>query len=231
MSQVSENLQVILGNIAAASLKAGRDWRDISLVAVSKRVPVAVLQEAVAAGVRIFGENYLQEALDKIAVLPQPLAWHFIGRIQSNKTREIAENFQVVETVDRVKVAFALEKHLGVLKKQMQIYLQVNIGRESQKAGVLPEDLGDLIEAVSQCAHLRVAGLMAMPPYSPDPEETRPYFRQMKDLAEVLEGKNLPGLTGKLGLSMGMSGDYQVAIEEGATVVRVGTALFGERLY
>ncbi|MDP2104663.1 MAG: YggS family pyridoxal phosphate-dependent enzyme, partial [Desulfobulbaceae bacterium] len=155
------------------------------------------------------------------------VVWHFIGGIQSNKLKVIAEIFDVVETIDRLKIAFGLEKQLELLGKIMPVYLQVNIGREVQKSGVLPEQVDQLVIGVLQCPHLHLAGLMAMPPYNPDPEASRIYFCQMKELADGLVQRGV--VAHPLGLSMGMSGDYEVAVEEGATVVRVGSALFGDR--
>lgn len=226
MTTIGERLIAIRERMARAAERSGRDPRAVALVAVSKRVVAARLQEAVAAGQLLFGENYLQEAADKIAALPG-VGWHFIGGIQSNKAKQIAELFAVVETVDRLSVGQALEKHLSTLGKTLPVYLQVNIGREVQKSGVLPERLGELIVGMGECPHLQVTGLMAMPPYHPDPEASRGYFRQMKALAdELLQAGKVPQ---PFGLSMGMSADFEVAIEEGATLVRVGTALFGDR--
>ncbi len=222
---IAENLRIIRERCALAAKRVGRDPAEVSLVAVSKRMPISFLHEAVTAEQLLFGESYLQEAVDKISELPG-VVWHFIGRIQSNKAKTVAENFNIVETVDRLKIAKALEKHLAVLDKVMSVYLQVNIGLEPQKAGVMPEDLRQLAEKVAHYKHLRVVGLMAMPPYNPDPESSRGYFRQTRKLVEELADVGL--LNGR-GLSMGMSGDFEVAIEEGATLVRVGTAIFGQR--
>ncbi len=226
MTTIAQRLSLIRERIAQAAERSGRDPRTITLVAVSKRVSVDLLQEAVEAGQTLFGENYLQEAADKIALLPGAL-WHFIGAVQSNKVRQIAELFQAVETVDRLKIAQALERQLIGLNKTMQVYVQVNIGREPQKSGVLPEHLEALVAGIGGCPHLRLAGLMAMPPYLPAPEEGRRFFTQMKELANDLRQRGV--VENDLGLSMGMSADFEIAIEEGATVVRVGTALFGER--
>lgn len=219
-------LAEIRERIATAAERSGRRAEDVTLVAVSKRVPAARLQEAAAAGQVLFGENYLQEAADKIAALPG-MGWHFIGGVQSNKVGQIAELFQAVETVDRLKIAQALERQLARLNKLMPVYAQVNIGREPQKSGVLPEHIVELVVGIAGCPHLRLAGLMAMPPYHPIPEASRVFFRQMKELADDLLQRGL--VPHALGLSMGMSADFEIAIEEGATLVRVGSALFGER--
>lgn len=226
MSTIQSRLAVIRERIARAAERSGRDAQAVTLVAVSKRVPVARLQEAASAGQVLFGENYLQEAADKIAALPG-MVWHFIGGIQSNKVGQIAELFQAVETVDRTKIAYGLEKQLVTMERVMPIYVQVNIGREPQKAGVLPEQIDALIAAIGSCHHLRLAGLMAMPPFHPEPEASRGYFKQMRTLADGLLQRGV--IRTPLGLSMGMSADFEIAIEEGATLVRVGSALFGER--
>ena len=226
MSVLQSRLAEIRERIARAAERSGREAEAVTLLAVSKRVSVIHLQEVVEAGQILFGENYLQEAADKIAALPG-VGWHFIGGIQSNKTRQIAELFQVVETLDRLKVAQALEHQLASLDKTMLVYAQVNIGREPQKSGVLPEHIDELVAGIEHCPHLRLAGLMAMPPYHPDPEASRPFFRQMKALANDLQHRGV--IARPLGLSMGMSADFEIAIEEGATLVRVGTALFGGR--
>lgn len=226
MSAIGDRLSLIRARIAQAAVRSGREPGEITLVAVSKRVAVARLLDAVSAGQSVFGENYLQEATAKINALPGQV-WHFIGGIQSNKVGEIAALFAVVETVDRQKVALALESHLARLGKVMEVYVQVNIGREPQKSGVQPERVDELAVAINACPHLRLAGLMAMPPASPDPEASRGYFRQTRELARGLEERGV--VDHPLGLSMGMSMDYEIAIEEGATLVRVGSALFGDR--
>ena len=226
MTTTAGRLAGIRQRMAEAALRSGRDPAAIALVAVSKRVPVARLQETIEAGQTLFGENYLQEAAEKISALPG-LKWHFIGGIQTNKVRQIAELFQAVETVDRLKVAYALEKQLVSLDKTIEVYAQVNIGRESQKSGVLPEHIDELVVGIGECPHLRLVGLMAMPPYHPVPEASRGFFRRMKELANDLRHRRV--VAHDLGLSMGMSADFEIAIEEGATVVRVGSALFGER--
>jgi len=222
----SSPLAAITERIAAAAARSGRAASEVSLVAVSKRVPVVRLKEVALAGQLVFGENYVQEAAAKIAALPG-VSWHFIGGIQSNKLKHIAELFQVVQTVDRLSIALGLEHHLAAIDKDMPIYVQVNIGREPQKSGALPEEIDELLVGVGRCPHLRLAGLMAMPPYQTDAEASRPFFRAMKGLADALWQRGV--VSQPLGLSMGMSGDFEIAIEEGATLVRVGSALFGER--
>ncbi|MFW8601282.1 YggS family pyridoxal phosphate-dependent enzyme [Desulfobacterota bacterium M19] len=224
---IEENLNRIRERIAAAAGRAGRDPEQITLVAVSKTKNADMVRQALAAGQLEFGENYLQEAAVKIPQLPDECRWHCIGHIQSNKARLAAEIFDVVETVDRLKIALALERHLAAIGKIMPVYIQVNIGREPQKAGVMPEEAAVLAREVTACAHLRLSGLMAIPPHSQEAEKSRAYFRALRELGAELSNTPSPGVS--LGLSMGMSGDFETAIEEGATLVRVGTAIFGGR--
>jgi pyridoxal phosphate enzyme (YggS family) len=177
----------------------------------------------------MFGENYLQEAEDKVAALGKGVVWHCIGHLQSNKARIAAEIFDCIETLDRLKLAKALETRLAELGKTMPVLVQVNVGGEAQKAGVSPEEAGLLCRELQQFPHLKLQGLMTMPPFVENPEESRDCFRQLRLLGEELAAQGLLGQHGPVQLSMGMSGDFEVAIEEGATLVRVGTALFGER--
>ncbi len=181
------------------------------------------------AGQDIFGENYLQEAAGKIGAIGNRARWHFIGHLQSNKARLAAELFDVIETVDRFKIARLLNEHCQILDRSLDILVQVNVGEEPQKSGVLPDEAERLLEQLQQFPRLRVMGLMTMPPYFDAPETVRPFFRKLRVLSERFRERNLLGRHGSVELSMGMSGDFEVAIEEGATLVRVGTALFGSR--
>lgn len=226
---IHKNLRLIQAEIARAAEKTGRAPEEISLVAVTKTVPVATIQEAIRCGHNIFGENYLQEAADKIPFCPPDVDWHFIGHLQSNKVRQAVELFQVIETVDRWKIAKMLDRHARQLGRCPSVLIQVNLGREEQKSGVLPEHLEDLLHQIGQETVLQVLGLMTMPPYFSDPEQSRPYFRKLRELSVQLARKNLFADNTHVALSMGMSNDYTVAIEEGATIVRVGSALFGKR--
>lgn len=230
MTDIAANLATIRERIAAALRRSGRDPAAVTLVAASKGMPAAVIRAAIAAGQRLFGENYLQEAEAKMDELAGDEAtWHFIGRLQSNKARPAAERFAMVETVDRLKLARALARHAAEVGRVLPVLVQVNIGREPQKAGVLPEEAAELLAAINVLPALRVMGLMAMPPFFDDPEGARPYFRATRQLATELSGRGLLGQHGPLVLSMGMSGDFEAAVEEGATLVRVGAALFGPR--
>jgi pyridoxal phosphate enzyme (YggS family) len=226
---IRENLAAIRARMAAAATRAGRAPESVTLVAVSKYVSVERIAEAMAAGQELFGENYLQEAEEKIARLPSSLKWHCIGHLQSNKAKAAATLFHMVETVDRIKLARALDRHAAEAGLVLPVLIQVNVGREPQKAGVLPEEAAALLGEMRELAHLEVRGLMTMPPFFDQPEAARPYFRALRELAQALASKGVLGGHGAIELSMGMSGDFEVAIEEGATLVRVGTALFGAR--
>lgn len=229
MSRIRANLAEIHNRIDAAASKVGRDPKRVRLVAVSKKVPVELLREAHACGQHLFGENYLQEGEAKIGELGPGFEWHFIGHLQSNKAAQAADLFDLIETVDRLKVAMALDRSLAGSGRVLPVLLQVNIGREPQKSGVLPEEAEGLLRKLQELPHLVVRGLMVMPPFLEDAEAVRPFFRSTRELAAKLSDMGLLPLAGEVELSMGMSGDYQVAVEEGATLVRVGTALFGAR--
>lgn len=231
MSELCTRIQTILESMHRAAQRSGRPPEAVRLVAVSKTVPAELIAEAMACGQLFFGENYLQEAREKIPCLgrEREARWHFIGRLQSNKCREVAELFDMVETVDRLKVAQRLDEQAQVLGRRLDILVQVNLGEEPQKAGVMPEDTAALLEAVAACPHLACRGLMALPPFFDDPEASRPYFRQLRQLGEACARRELFANNQQVELSMGMSGDYTAAIEEGSTIIRVGTAIFGAR--
>ena len=226
---ICDNLHQIRATIARSAEKVGRKPEEVSLVAVSKTVRPEFIQEAIKCGQLLFGENYLQEAAGKIPYFPPETNWHFIGHLQSNKAKQAVELFQVIETVDRWKIAKALNHHAQQLNKTLSILIQVNLGREQQKSGIPPEDLERLLRQIAQETSLRVLGLMTMPPFFSIPEQGRLYFRELKKLSLQLADKNLFADNTNVALSMGMSNDYPIAIEEGATIVRVGTALFGAR--
>ena len=235
MDMICDNLANIQKRIVNAARRSNRSPGEIRVVAVSKRCAQEKIAAAIDCGQYLFGENYVQESSEKIPSINRRspdcnLAWHFIGKLQTNKAGKAAELFDVIETVDNVKLARALEKHLAPLGKTLKIYIQVNIGREAQKSGVLPEHCENLLKQLAGFEHLQVRGLMAMPPYFTDPEKSRPFFQEMRGLAEYLVSGKLIGVKQPVELSMGMSGDFEVAIEEGATVIRLGTALFGARV-
>ena len=225
MPQIAQNLEEVRRCIAAAAHRARRDPAQVRLVAVSKTVPVELIKEAVVAGQRLFGENYLQEAQGKIAALGEAATWHFIGHLQSNKAKGAVGLFDLIHGVDRLKLAVALEAAAAQIGKVQDLLIQVNLAGEASKSGAAPAAVPGLLREISRLPHLRVMGLMTMPPFL-DPEAVRPYFRALRELRDHLQdssGLPLPEL------SMGMSGDYEVAVEEGATLVRVGTAIFGSR--
>jgi pyridoxal phosphate enzyme (YggS family) len=222
---IAENLQRIRNQIADACAHAGRNPADVALMAVSKVHPVDVILEAHAAGLRLFGENRVQEWQQKFptAAPLDGLEMHLIGPLQSNKAAKAAELFHAVDTVDSLKIAQRLDVAAGALGKVLPIHIEIKLSHEESKHGIQPGDLAILLEAIKPLANLKAAGLMTVPPWSEDPETARPYFQQLR----ALRDQHLP----EGGLSMGMSGDFAVAIAEGSTCIRVGTALFGKRLY
>lgn len=228
---LNDNLSLIQTTIRQTALKVGRPPESVQLVAVSKTVPVDQIEQAIACGQTIFGENYLQEAATKIRVLPKTARWHFIGHLQSNKVREAVELFDVIETVDRWKIAKTVDEQAQRINKPLSVLVQINIGREPQKSGLAPEEAEHFLHRLNRETRLQVLGLMTMPPLVATPEESRPFFREMKKLAHRLAENGLFANNASVALSMGMSADYPIAIEEGATLVRVGTALFGVRHY
>lgn len=231
MEDIKNNLKIIQQRINKTAERSGRLPESIRLVAVSKRHEAAAVSRAMEAGQLVFGENYLQEARKKIETIgPEPgLKWHFIGRLQSNKAKQAAFLFNMIETVDRLKLARALDHHSGEADRVMPVLLQINIGREEQKAGVNPDEAEELIRRLGEFPNLSVRGLMIMPPWRSDPEETRPWFRELRLMAEDFRNKGYFADRDRIELSMGMSHDFETAIEEGATLIRVGTAIFGSR--
>jgi pyridoxal phosphate enzyme (YggS family) len=228
MDQIRRNLEELKRRLEDAARTAGRDPVDIRLVAVTKTVGLEGLKEAVAAGQTLFGENYVQEARGKIASLGPGLTWHFIGHLQSNKAKAAVELFDLIHSVDRASLAQALEQAAARRDKIQNILLQVNLAGEASKSGTAPENAQDLLSEIRKMPHLRVLGLMTMPPWFDDPARVRPYFRALRELRDRLRGLQL--VEGSLSeLSMGMTGDFEVAVAEGATLVRIGTAIFGQR--
>ena len=226
-------LNAVRARIASAARRSGRDPDDVDLIAVSKTRPAEKVLEAMDAGQCVFGENRLQEArakMDAVATATSSSApapeWHLIGHLQTNKARDAVGRFALIHSVDSVRLVAELERRAAAREVTQAILLQVNVSGETSKFGVTPEALGALLDAVDAAPHLRAEGLMTIPPFSSDPEAARPYFARLHDLwADVADH---PARVGRH-LSMGMSGDFEVAVEEGATLVRVGTALFGPR--
>lgn len=226
MNGFSQRLGEVTARIHKACALAGRDPAEIRLLAVSKRHSLAAVEEALAAGQLEFGENFVQEAIPKIEATAQtPARWHFIGHLQSNKTALAARHFDWVQSVDRLKIARRLSDQRPFHAPPLQVCLQVRLGDEAAKSGADPATVGELAQAVAALPRLRLRGLMAIPPPSDDPDVQRGYFRSLRELQAALIADGLDLDT----LSMGMSGDLEAAIAEGATLVRIGTALFGPR--
>ncbi|MGD8407081.1 MAG: YggS family pyridoxal phosphate-dependent enzyme [Thiohalophilus sp.] len=226
MNSIAQRLETVRKRITEAEYRAGRTPGSVRLLAVSKTRPVADLRAALAAGQSCFGENYLQDALPKISELAdENIEWHFIGPIQSNKTRDIASHFHWVHSVDRLKIARRLSEHRPTELPPLNICLQVNTSGESSKAGVSPTETAELARAIAELPGLNLRGLMTLPAPADDFEQQRAPFRQLHTLFEELRNNGLELDT----LSMGMSNDLEAAIEEGATMVRIGTAIFGPR--
>lgn len=228
MNPIADNLRQIMERIAAAARRAHRDPSEVKLVAVSKTVGLDRVRQAIAAGVTILGENYLQEAKPKIETLGNAVSWHFIGHLQTNKAAAAVARFDLIHSVDRLKLAQALERAAQKSGQVQDILIEVNIAQETTKSGVAPDDAAPLLEAIATLPHLRVRGLMTMPPWFNEPEIVRPYFRALRELRDRLASLSLPGVD-LTELSMGMTGDFEAAIAEGATLVRIGTAIFGPR--
>lgn len=225
---ISANIARIREQIATSCRRCGRSPEEVRLVAVSKKKPAADIEAAVAAGQTLFGESYVQECVAKIDEVSTPAEWHFIGGLQSNKVKYLRGKVDMIHSVDRLSLAEEIDRQWGKIDATIDILIQVNLGEEESKSGTTAERLFELVRQVAQLKHLRIRGLMALPPWEEDPEDVRPYFRQLKELSEQLMTLGLPNVTMQE-LSMGMSHDYEVAIEEGATMVRIGTAIFGER--
>jgi pyridoxal phosphate enzyme (YggS family) len=228
MTTIASNLQAVRETIAAAAVNAGRNTSDVNLLAVSKTFAPDLLREAYHAGQACFAESYVQEALNKIAALRDlPIEWHYIGPIQSNKTRAIAESFAWVHSVERLKIAERLSEQRPAHLPPLQICIQVNISMEASKSGVALDEVGALAHAVAKLPNLRLRGLMAVPAPVDDVVAQRLPFAQLRKLLGQLKQQGLQLDT----LSMGMSHDFVAAIAEGATIVRIGTAIFGDRIY
>jgi pyridoxal phosphate enzyme (YggS family) len=220
-----ENLAEVRRKIETAAQKAGRSADEIKLIAVSKTHPSQVIKEAIAAGAGVFGENKVQEAEGKIPEIGRSAAeWHLIGHLQSNKARKAVRLFDVIHTLDSIELATRLERIcIDEKRENLSVLIQVDLAGEETKAGILEKDLPNLVEFLQDCKCLKFTGFMILPPFFEDAEKTRPFFRRLREIRDEI----LPGGV----LSMGMSHDFCVAIEEGATIVRVGTAIFGEREY
>lgn len=229
---VSANIVSVRERIEAAARRAGRNPADITLMAVSKTFPADSIREAYAAGIRVFGENRVQEFAGKAGALGdlKNAEWHLIGHLQSNKAAKAAELFSAVDSVDSVKLAEKLNAAAEAAGKTLPVLIEINVGGEDAKSGAAPaaDELERILLAAPRWKNLAIRGLMTVPPYSDDPEGARPYFRQLREIRDRIAARSLPAVSMDV-LSMGMSHDFEVSIEEGATCVRVGTSIFGER--
>ena len=227
---IQTNLREVEQNILAACEKAGRSREEITLIAVSKTKPVSLLEDAYHAGVRDFGENKVQEMCEKYEVMEKNIRWHMIGHLQTNKVKYLVGKTALIHSVDSYKLACEIEKQAAKHDCVMDILIEVNIAEEESKFGLSEEEVIDLVKQIAKLPHVRIQGLMTVAPYVVDSEENRPFFRKIKQLSVDIDNQNIDNVSMNI-LSMGMTGDYMVAIEEGATMVRVGTGIFGERNY
>lgn len=227
---LKENLQKVEENIEAACKRAGRDHKEVTLIAVSKTKPVEMLQEIYDEGIRCFGENKVQELTEKMPAMPQDIEWHMIGHLQRNKVKYIAGKVALIHSVDTYRLAEEINIQAKKRNIVIPILVEVNIAHEESKFGTTEEDAVLLVEEISKLENVRIKGLMTIAPNVSDPEENRPYFKKIKQLSVDITNKNIHNVSMDI-LSMGMTNDYTVAIEEGATMVRVGTGIFGERNY
>jgi pyridoxal phosphate enzyme (YggS family) len=228
MADLPGNYRKLVGNIGEAAAKARRRPEDIKLLGAAKSQPVELVQAAIAAGVGLIGENYVQEAKDKIEVISDPVEWHMIGHLQRNKAKVAVEVFDVIESLDSAALARELDKEGAKRGKRVRTLIEVNLAGEESKSGIAKQQVKSLLEEAGRLAHITVEGLMTVPPFRENPEDVRRYFRELAELRAKLGDLGLPNVALKE-LSMGMTHDYPVAIEEGATIVRIGTALFGPR--
>jgi pyridoxal phosphate enzyme (YggS family) len=225
---ISRKLAHINERIRTAAEKAGRDPASVRLVAVSKTRPAADVIAAFQAGQTVFGENYIQELVPKLTEVREAVQWHFIGHLQSNKVKYIAGQVALIHSVDRVSLAQEIDRQWGKLGNICDVLIQVNISGEATKSGTTEAGATKLVRECALLPNIRVKGLMTMPPFFDDPDAARPYFAELRRLSETVSSQQIAGVE-MVELSMGMSGDFEAAIQEGATLVRIGTAIFGER--
>jgi len=226
MGMIQEQVIKVRERIAQAARRVGRAPTSVKLMAVTKTVPVERIQEAIIAGVDVLGESYVQEARDKIALIGHPRPWHLVGHLQTNKAKYAVRIFDMIHSLDRMEVALALHQRCLKEMKTVDVLIEVNVSGEQSKWGVPPTELLSLITDVAALATIHVRGLMTVAPWSEDPEDARPFFKQLRVLSEEIEHRKVAGVRMEE-LSMGMSDDYEVAVEEGATIVRIGRAILG----
>ncbi len=227
MDVIRTNVRKVREAVEKAAKGAGRNPDEIRLLAASKTVDLERIRAAIEAGITLIGENYVQEAKKKIGAVEKSVSWHFIGHLQRNKARDAVKLFDMIQSVDSIALAEELSKRAGRVEREIEVLVEVNLSGETSKWGVKAEEIAVLVHGIKGLANLSFRGLMTMPPFFDDPEASRPYFVRLRTLAEKIVRDGV--CSGPLELSMGMSNDFPVAIEEGATLVRVGTAIFGPR--
>lgn len=227
---ILENINTVRENIKSACGKSGRDVGEVTLIAVSKTKPYTAIEEALLSGILDYGENKVQELSEKYDILPKNIKWHMIGHLQRNKVKYLVGKTHLIHSVDSLRLAEQIEKDFAKANQYANILIEVNMAQEESKFGIAAAETESLIRDIAKLPHIRIRGLMTIAPYTDNPETNRPYFKHMKQLSVDIAGKNIDNVSMNI-LSMGMTGDYQIAIEEGATMVRVGTGIFGERNY
>ena len=227
---VADNYREVDRRVGEACARSGRNRKEVNLIAVSKTKPVELIREAMDAGADLFGENKVQELCDKYEQLPKTLHWHLIGHLQRNKVKYIVDKVDLIHSVDSMRLAEEISKEAEKKQTDVKVLIEVNVAQEESKFGVSVDETEELVREIAKLPRIHVLGLMTIAPNVSDPEENRPVFRTLKKLAVDIKMKNIDNVRMDV-LSMGMTGDYQVAIEEGATMVRVGTGIFGERNY
>jgi hypothetical protein len=227
--EIKTNILNIRERIVTAATRAGRDSGTIQLMAVSKTVEPDRIRQALDAGITLLGENYVQEAREKIPAVGRPAVWHMIGHLQTNKVKYVVNLFDWIHSVDRLELARELDKRAGQNNRKLNALIEVNVSGEASKNGAVPQQVLELVRQISILPNLSVRGLMTMPPYSDDPENSRPYFIALRRLRDEIVSAAVPGIS-MTELSMGMTDDFEVAIEEGTTIIRVGRAIFGDRI-
>ena len=225
---VTESLKEVEKKVEEACKRAGRERSEVTLIAVGKTKPVEMLQEIYDTGVRDFGENKVQEMMDKYEVMPKDIHWHMLGHLQRNKVKYLMGKVALIHSVDSLRLAEQIDQEAEKLGITAKILLEVNVAKEESKFGMMPEEVPEMVEQISLLPHLQIEGLMTIAPFVDDPEKNRPVFQKLYQLSVDIKKKNIDNVNMSV-LSMGMTGDYQVAVEEGATMIRVGTGIFGAR--
>ena len=225
---LKENLENVEQKIQAACERSGRDRSEVTLIAVSKTKPAEMVQEAYDLGIRLFGENKVQEILEKCPRMPEDARFHMIGHLQRNKVKQVLPHAVLIHSVDSLRLAEQIDQEAEKLGITAKILLEVNVAKEESKFGMMPEEVPEMVEQISLLPHLQIEGLMTIAPFVDDPEKNRPVFQKLYQLSVDIKKKNIDNVNMSV-LSMGMTGDYQVAVEEGATMIRVGTGIFGAR--